>query len=60
MPDITMCKGVNKYNMICPRMMMCYRYRAHPNPFYQSYFINAPLTKKNECTFFDDYTKWRK
>ena len=37
MPDITMCKGGN-----CPAKEQCYRYRATPSTYRQSYFAEPP------------------
>ena len=38
MPDITMCKGEG-----CPIKIGCYRYRADPSEFRQSYFVEPPI-----------------
>ena len=37
MPDITMCDGQG-----CLQKNKCYRYRAEPTPYWQSYFMEAP------------------
>ena len=46
MPDITMCKDET-----CDMKEDCYRYRAEPNIFYQSYFVGNPR-KLTKCEFF--------
>ena len=38
MPDITMCEGNN-----CPLKETCYRYKAKPSEFAQSFFIGTPF-----------------
>lgn len=45
MPDISMC-----YSGDCPRRRLCYRFRAVPNEFRQSYADFFGLI--NECTRF--------
>lgn len=45
-PDITMCKGED-----CYARETCYRYIAEANPYYQAYFLNAPL-KDGECEYY--------
>jgi hypothetical protein len=47
MPDITMCNGFH-----CPKKEKCYRYRATPNSYRQSYFIAAPVKGDGECEYF--------
>jgi len=47
MPDITMCKGEG-----CELREGCYRCKAKPGPFAQSYFI-APPIDDGECEYFD-------
>lgn len=37
MPDITMCHGG-----VCPIQKRCYRHRAIPTPFRQSWFVTEP------------------
>ncbi len=37
MPDITMCPGND-----CPLKETCYRYKAIPSEYSQSYFIDTP------------------
>jgi len=38
MPDISMCEGGN-----CPLKETCYRYKAVPNEYRQSYFETPPF-----------------
>jgi hypothetical protein len=49
MPDITMCSGRG-----CPKKDQCYRYKATPNQYWQSYFVEPPfgLKKADECEHF--------
>ena len=49
MADITMCNGGN-----CNLKFTCYRYKATPNEFRQSYFIEVPF-KNNECNEYLEY-----
>lgn len=51
MADITMCQ-----NHKCEKKEECYRYKAIPNPHYQSYAI-FNCTKENE---FEDYLRYIK
>lgn len=37
MPDITMCTGEN-----CSLKETCYRYKAEPSEYRQSYFVKPP------------------
>jgi hypothetical protein len=46
MPDIAMCSGE-----ACPRRNECYRARAVPSEFLQTYF-KAPPAKPEGCTYF--------
>ena len=46
MPDITMCKGED-----CTQSYKCYRYTAEPSMM-QSYFLESPNKKVNECEYF--------
>jgi len=46
MPDITMCNGVG-----CEIKEICYRYKATPSEFMQSYFFTAP-NKGLECDYY--------
>lgn len=53
MPDITLCKGGD-----CGIKENCERYKAEPNTFRQSYFINPPFTPKMDgtsCQYFEYY-----
>jgi len=43
-PDITICR-----NERCPRKMECYRYRAEPDPYWQSY---ADFGDGKNCRYF--------
>ena len=55
MPDISMCKGVNNDNVICPKREDCYRYKATPSEHWQSYFTVAPFDNKKYpkiCEYF--------
>ena len=51
MPDISMCSGVD-----CPLKEKCYRYRAVPTEFRQSYFTVPPF-KDGNCNKFWDISK---
>ncbi len=44
MPDITMCSGGD-----CPLKETCYRYKATPSEFSQSYFIEVPYDQEYEA-----------
>jgi hypothetical protein len=46
MPDITMCDGKG-----CQQAETCYRHRAVPNEFRQSFFVTAPV-EKGVCTHY--------
>lgn len=50
MPDISLCSGNN-----CNLKENCYRYKANPNPYRQSYFGNPPLKEDGSCLYFWDY-----
>lgn len=54
MPDISMCNGI-KCRSVCPLKDNCYRYRAVPCEFRQSYFMNAPFTINEDLTVTCDY-----
>ena len=43
MPDITMCLGTN-----CVIKEDCYRYKATPDEYLQSYFSEVPFNKNME------------
>lgn len=45
MPDITMCKSVNSDSEICPKRQTCYRFKANPSQYRQSYFVTAPFNQ---------------
>lgn len=48
MPDISMCNGLD-----CPLKESCYRYKAEPSTFMQSYFFDVPFDKeKGECEHY--------
>ena len=47
MPDITMCKGDN-----CESKNECYRYKAKPSEFRQSWFMKPPFDTESECDYF--------
>lgn len=66
MPDITMCKGNIKEafplsvkvgvikNFECPLKETCYRYKAKPDEYWQSYFVGIPYDKeKKDCEFYE-------
>ena len=46
MPDITMCNGQG-----CELSSTCYRYKAEPSKYGQSYFVEAPI-KNGECEYY--------
>jgi hypothetical protein len=46
MPDITMCKGIG-----CEAKETCYRYKAEPNEYRQSYFLESPI-ENNGCKYY--------
>ena len=47
MADITKCKGTN-----CDKREFCYRYTAMESKYYQSWFVDVPITSKGECDEF--------
>jgi hypothetical protein len=49
MPDVTMCSGNN-----CELSSICYRYKAEPSKFRQSYFCKPP-NEVLECEYFCEY-----
>jgi hypothetical protein len=49
MPDITMCQGNN-----CELSSICYRYKAEPSKFRQSWFMDLP-NEGLECEYFWEY-----
>lgn len=48
MPDITMCKGEG-----CELREFCYRFKAEPSKYRQSYFMNPPIDN-DVCNHFWD------
>ena len=46
MADITMCKGEN-----CTLKHNCYRFKANPSKYRQSYFLDPPF-KGNKCKYY--------
>lgn len=46
MPDISMCDGKG-----CEQANQCYRHRAVPNEYRQSFFVTAPVTEAG-CEHF--------
>lgn len=46
MPDLTMCKGKN-----CEIKNSCYRFKAIPDNYLQSYFLISPI-KNNGCEYY--------
>jgi len=46
MPDITMCNGNH-----CELANTCYRYKAEPSKYRQSYFCEAPI-KNGKCDHY--------
>ena len=47
MPDISMCWGQS-----CPQRHNCYRYKAEPNEFRQSYFRLPPFKEDMTCDYY--------
>lgn len=54
MPDISMCKG-NNGKIMCPLREECYRFKAIPNEYAQTYFSVAPLKDDGICDYKMDY-----
>lgn len=53
MPDISMCEGKK-----CPLKEKCYRYKATPTKYRQSYFVDTPYDHKDDkCDYFWDNEK---
>lgn len=49
MPDITMCGGVRKEDgAVCSMRDSCYRFRATPSEYRQSYFVSAPFVAESK------------
>ena len=51
MPDIAMCSGDG-----CEIKSTCYRYRATPSEYHQSYFVTPP-TADLQCDFYWEFIK---
>ena len=47
MPDITMCRGND-----CELKDNCYRHKAEPSEFRQSWFMKPPYESILECDYF--------
>lgn len=47
MADITMCDGIN-----CPLRETCYRFKAKPDKYGQSYFVKVPVDNDGKCEFY--------
>ena len=48
MPDISMCTGGN-----CPLAFNCYRFKAKPNPYRQTYMSEVPWDEEEkECDYY--------
>ena len=61
MPDISMCPGLD-----CPNKNDCYRFKALPSKYMQSYFAVPPhtlkveedgVTTKWECNYYWEFKK---
>ena len=55
MPDISMCPGT-----ACTKRNECYRYRATPSEYRQSFFTIAPMNSDGDCEYFwsiEGYTR---
>jgi hypothetical protein len=48
-PDISMCHGEN-----CEMKEICYRYKAKPNEYMQTYFVESPC-EGLFCEYFWEY-----
>jgi len=46
-PDISMCA-----NRTCSQSSQCYRFRAVPNEYRQSYFMGSPANADGTCNHF--------
>ena len=49
MPDITMCNGIG-----CDLKSTCYRYKAEPSEYEQSYFIESPI-EDEQCDYYWEF-----
>jgi hypothetical protein len=47
MPDISMCENIH-----CPSKDKCYRYKATPNPFTQTYSKYEVPKRRKKCDYF--------
>jgi len=47
MPDISLCKGTN-----CNIKDNCYRFKAKPSEFRQSWFFNSPNIDPLNCDYY--------
>jgi len=47
MPDISMCT-----NLSCPSKETCYRFKAIPNEFWQSYFTFVLAEEETKCNSY--------
>jgi hypothetical protein len=47
MADITMCKG-----NYCELSNTCYRYKAEPSEYRQSYFVKEPNVTSYQCDYY--------
>ena len=55
MPDITMCMASQGKELYCPLRFSCYRFKAKPSEYHQSYFVDAPFIIEPDgtsCEFF--------
>jgi hypothetical protein len=55
MPDISMCMGSNGTETYCPLRQSCYRFKARPSEYRQSYFTDAPFIIEPDgvsCEYF--------
>lgn len=52
MADITMCIGVG-----CEARFTCYRFKAKPNKYRQSYFTKPPIIN-NGCEYYINQNKY--
>lgn len=50
MPDISMCEGKE-----CPLKENCYRYKATPSEYWQSYFTEEPFYKDGDIIMCDHF-----
>lgn len=55
MPDISMCKGGD-----CPKKQDCYRFKAKPSQYMQTYFMHPPYdVKEQTCEMFWDDSEYK-